>query len=87
MGSPLQGQGFTNVMASLYGDKIQIPNTTIPKGAVIVYRGGADGHIEIWSGRYFMSDFITEIGRTSDNGTELPKHGRYRTVIGIWVKN
>jgi peptidoglycan hydrolase-like protein with peptidoglycan-binding domain len=87
MGSPLQDRGFTNVMAALYGDEPRIFNTAIPKGAVIVYRGGADGHIEIWSGRYFMSDFITEVGRTSDNNTRLPKHGRYRTVIGIWVKN
>jgi hypothetical protein len=88
MGSKLSTIGFADVMGNVFGTKQKVQCSEIPTGAVIVYTGGNDGHIEIWSGSQFMSDYISNRGRTSEaNALDmLPKNGRSRTVKGIWVK-
>lgn len=89
MGGPLQQQGFVNILNNLLGGADSIPHSSIPAGAVIVYKGGQHGHIEIWSGSRFMSDYVLERGRTqkiSDTPGVLLKNGREREIAGIWIK-
>ncbi|MDR2092217.1 MAG: peptidoglycan-binding protein [Azoarcus sp.] len=90
MGDALKKQGFKNMMESIFPkDKDKIPCQSLPKGAVLVYTGGAHGHIEIWSGSHFMSDYITTRARSNeikDPVTLIRRTGHDRTLIGIWTK-
>jgi LysM repeat protein len=64
----------------------------LPAGAVVVYDGGKHGHIEIWSGQDFMSDYISKKGRTllsegyRKNPLILPSEGNKRNIKSIWIK-
>ncbi|MDR2151334.1 MAG: hypothetical protein LBO72_00810 [Helicobacteraceae bacterium] len=57
-------------------------------GSVIIYEDSRNkhGHIEIWSGSSFMSDYITPNAATNNHLT-LKFEGKYRTIKHIWYKN
>ena len=73
-GSDLKREGFKNIIAK--GAK---PHDA-PYGAVLVYRGGKHGHVEVkGTGNWFYSDYIA-IREPDDD------FFKRRTLIGIWIK-
>lgn len=80
-GKSLKEYGFINLMKTDYKDKIKSPYDC-PKGAVIVYSGGHNGHTEICTGSGFMSDYYSKEPRS---GSRLSGNGR--TVTGIYIKS
>lgn len=85
-GSELENQGYTNLQSDPKTKLTDIKKA--PVGAVIVYSGGEYGHIEVWTGTHFISDYKTSLARTEtkeDKGV-APLTGRNRTCIGIWIK-
>jgi hypothetical protein len=101
MGKDFEASGFKNIIGDLYGKKDTINNSDIPEGAVIIYKGGDYGHIEIYIKEAFWSDYVRSYGRTTmfnDESKTLPIKGRpdakgnlpsipnLREVIGVYVK-
>jgi peptidoglycan hydrolase-like protein with peptidoglycan-binding domain len=84
--------GFVDILDDLFGAeenrKTEIDNTDIPIGSVIIYEDSkiVHGHIEIWSGSSFMSDYITPNAATNDHLT-MKFEGKSRTIKHIWYKN
>lgn len=76
--------GFTNILS----EEIKSPYDA-PIGGVIVY-GVTDsspwGHIEIFDGKNFYSDYKSLNSRVMRVGESPTLEGRKRKVIGIWVK-
>lgn len=81
-GPQLKKYGYKNIFNEKHIDK-----KTLPIGAVIVYKGGDYGHIEVWSGNEFISDYKSSKARTQTKVEDIiPIAGKKRGVIGIWVK-
>lgn len=81
-GPKLKKQKYRNIYTG--GD---VDLRQVPAGAVFIYSGSSDGHIEIWSGNSVMSDYIANHTRTQTvQSNIMPEHGRGRTLTGIWVK-
>lgn len=55
----------------------------LPLGAVIVYKGGRHGHVEIKTKDGYISDYFSKNART---GKQHGLSGRSRQVTGIYVK-
>jgi hypothetical protein len=90
-GKHLIRDGFVNLMdpANKTGDKVKpITNAyDAPKGSILVYDGGDDGHIEIKVGDAgqggFVSDYYSEVPRTLSVDTLI---GAERVLIGVYIK-
>ena len=75
-GSHLSRAGFTNLMSTPGLESINVDNA--PPGAVIVYKGGTSGHIEVK---------MEDGGYGSDHWNDVPISDYLnRTPIGIYVK-
>ena len=50
--------------------------------------GSPDGHIEVWTGDVFVSDYLSPRGRTQNVASKsiAPEYGRKRRISGIWYK-
>jgi peptidoglycan hydrolase-like protein with peptidoglycan-binding domain len=74
MHKELNKLGYVDIMDDLFGKKdnrkSSIDYKDLPIGSLIVYEGGESsiGHVEIWSGGAFMSDYITMTAVTSKEG-------------------
>lgn len=80
-GKFLEKAGFVNLLKTEYKEKIKTPYDC-PKGAVIVYSGGRNGHIEICTGTGFVSDYYSSEPRTGRSMS-----ANRRTVIGVYIKS
>jgi hypothetical protein len=59
-----------------------------PRGAVIVYDvtdRSEHGHVEIFDGTSFYSDYVSKNSRVTDKG-KTTMEGRGRKVVGVWIK-
>ena len=75
-GPGLLAQGFK---------KLSVKNPyKAPIGAVLVYSGGAHGHIEIRTSKGFVSDYFSPAARTGASESGV---GRGRKLIGVYFKS
>lgn len=81
-GRPLEQQGFVNVL-NRPGANIRSAYDA-PVGAVLVYRGGQHGHIEIRTPNGFASDYFSTRARTGAEANGLSGGGR--TLVGVYIK-
>ena len=84
-GRRLKAEGFSNLLDTPeWKAKVKDPSLA-PKGAILVYSGGPNGHIEIKTGNGreggYVSDYYSDEPRT---GFALA--GRERKLIGVYVK-
>lgn len=82
-GASLNKQGFLNLLKTDYKNKIKSPYDA-PVGAIIVYGGGASGHIEVRTATGFISDYNSPNARTGSAKAGLS--GKGRRVIGVYIK-